>query len=256
MKSNEQRTTSSSTQAREPYGQSKPLLDNLIRTSEQVANRPGMFRTTFSNDTRNAFGQFRDIANQSAPAYSAGIDEVTATARGDNLNGNPYYLQALGNSLDRVEDRVNQGFSAAGRYGSGAHTGVLTDRLGEAEVAAMRDNYNFERGNQINAANQGISAGVQGASLLDLVGQRRDEASARNRIAPLVAAQAASGLGVPIANMFGTTSGTNTNVQETPANIPGMVIGGLTAGAGLMTGNPMMAMGGLNSAGTSGGFWG
>lgn len=249
---NEQTTT------REPYKASRPLLQRLANTSMNIAENPAMFRNSFGADTLQGFQNYRDIASKSQPAYGVGINEIISTARGDNLYGNPYYRAALDDSLDRVEDRVNQQFSAAGRYGSGAYTRTLTDRLGEAEIAAMRDNYNFERGNQINAANLGLSAGVQGAGLLDMVGQRQDALTAANKLAPATAAQTASGIGLPVASMFGATNSSGVSTQETPANVPGMVLGGLTAGAGLMTGNPMAAMGGLSGmvGGGAGGGWG
>jgi hypothetical protein len=40
-----------------------------------------------------------------------------------------------------------------------------------------------------------------------------------------------------------------TNVTQTPANIPGMILGGGMTAAGLMTGNPFMALNGAKTAG-------
>ena len=80
---------------------------------------------------------------------------------GDVLSGkylDPSSNPGLSGILDRtrrdVTNDVNSQFSMAGRYGSGAHTGVLTDHLADAENNILYQNYGQER------ANQGAAAGA------------------------------------------------------------------------------------------------
>lgn len=98
---------------------------------------------------------------------------------GDVLSGkylDPSNNPGLGSVLDRmrgdVSDEVNSQFSMGGRYGSGAHTGVLTDRLADAEGNILYGNYAQERANQGAAAgavndqsNQSLAALLQAAGV-------------------------------------------------------------------------------------------
>ena len=120
-----------------------------------------------SDYTWGAVQPLHDIAEgknkiTTAPQYESLLQRSAA--------GNPYWEQALNNQLDRTDDQVNAQFSAAGRYGSGAHTGVLADRIGEARTNAMAQQYNQDIQNQMqgllglsnvqgtNITNQGNSA--------------------------------------------------------------------------------------------------
>lgn len=98
---------------------------------------------------------------------------------GDVLGGkfldpssNPGLESVLGRMRGDVSDEVNSQFSMGGRYGSGAHTGVLTDRLADAEGNILYGNYNAERSRQDAAAgaapqaqNQSLAALLQAAGV-------------------------------------------------------------------------------------------
>lgn len=78
---------------------------------------------------------------------------------GDVLSGkylDPSNNTALQSILDRttrdVTGNVNSQFSQAGRYGSGAHTDILSRNLAEAEGGILADQYNRERGMMDSAA--------------------------------------------------------------------------------------------------------
>lgn len=118
------------------------------------------------------------------PALSEGFNTwkpLTDASKGyydDVLSGqylDPSSNPGLSGLLDRtrsdVTNDVNSQFSMAGRYGSGAHTGVLTDRLADAENGVLYNNYQAERGRQDAAAttvNQGEQSSL--ASLLQAAG--------------------------------------------------------------------------------------
>ena len=81
-----------------------------------------------------------------------GGDLYKRTMSGDFIDSNPYLEGMIGKTNRGVTDNVNSQFSLSGRYGSGAHTGVLADRLSEAENALRYQNYGAERDRQMQAA--------------------------------------------------------------------------------------------------------
>lgn len=78
---------------------------------------------------------------------------------GDVLSGkfldpssNPGLASLLNRNTQDVTNGVNSQFSMAGRYGSGAHTGVLTRELADSNGAILADQYNRERATMDSAA--------------------------------------------------------------------------------------------------------
>lgn len=167
---------------------------------------------------------------------------------GGGGSSNPYLNSVLETARRKAADSVNQQFSGAGRYGSGAHTGVLADRLGGIETTARFEDYNNERTRQLQAAGLLHGAGMQGAQLagqydaanmgqnaaLIQAGGMRDQMANAQRQAPLTATQWMQGIGFPGAQLGQTTNGTQTTQQ--PMNIPGMAIGGLATLGGVFGG--------------------
>jgi hypothetical protein len=126
-----------------------------------------------------AAGSVQDVFNQNQPQLqqiTKGVTDLlpgisgnyqswkplTTQAQGyygDVLSGkyldpsnNPGLSGLLARTRSDVTDQVNGQFSMAGRYGSGAHTGILADRLADAENQILYDNYSRERGIQDSAA--------------------------------------------------------------------------------------------------------
>lgn len=78
---------------------------------------------------------------------------------GDVLSGkyldpsnNEALQSVLGQTRRDVTGQVNSQFSQAGRYGSGAHTDILSRNLAEAEGGILSDQYNRERAAMDSAA--------------------------------------------------------------------------------------------------------
>lgn len=93
---------------------------------------------------------------------------------GDVLSGkylDPSNNTALQSVLDRtsrdVTDQTNSQFSMAGRYGSAAHTDVLSRNLAENEGAILADQYNKERAAMDSAAS--TVPQLQGSALTQLL---------------------------------------------------------------------------------------
>ncbi len=271
--------TTTTNQTRNPYAPAQPALQQILDKSGQLADQTHLFERPVSQQTDAALNQLEALGHQGSAAVGplqnlvhqtgqgadVGFGELIGTAQGQNLNGNPFFNEALEHQLNDVRDRVNREYSAAGRFGSNAHTEGLTKRLGELSVNAHLDNYNRERGYQMTAADRlanfgfaGADAAGQldhanayGANLLGQVGEARDQIESANRQAPLNALQYQAGLTTPIASLGSESSGTQTTKQ--PSDKFGQLLGGGLAIAGLATGNPalvgMSGFGGLTGPG-------
>lgn len=267
--------TQQTQQQSNPWAPATPLLNDVLSNAQKYGNDTSLFKPTFSGSTMGGIaglenlaqnptaqsGVLQNLIDGSQRGYNTGFNTLDATANGSMLNNvNPYLDAALGTASQRTADAVNAQFSGAGRFGSGAHTGVLADRLGAIETNARMGNYDAERQRQLAAAGQLHQAGGAGAQyagqmdasnvaqqqLLLQAGGMRDQMDAAQRQAPLNATQWMAQMGTPIAGLGGSSNGTTTTT--TPANTAGMITGGLMAGAGILTGNPMMALNGLSSA--------
>ncbi len=87
-----------------------------------------------------------------APVTAAGNQYLMDVIGGGYLNNNPYLDAMFDRASGKVAAGVNSQFSSAGRYGSGAHTGVLTEGLGNLATDIYGKNYATERANQQAAA--------------------------------------------------------------------------------------------------------
>lgn len=276
-------TTTQQTQTRSPWDPAVPALNKALGSAQGIANNPDNFAPTFSDQTRSAVQGFSNAAASGSDAYGAmkpivegsgrgfgtGLGQLSSVAGGDFVNGNPYLDAAMQRSLRDTTDRVNSQFTAAGRYGSGAHAGSLTRALGDVESNARMGEYNRERDLQDNAARTLYQGGFQGAGMggaLDSAklwapgvqlqaGQLQDQMDNAARTAPMQAAQWLSGMATPMAGLGGTSNNTTDQQTVQPVNRMGQILGGAQMGLGLMTGNPMMAMGGAGGlfGGSSGG---
>ncbi|WP_273719400.1 MULTISPECIES: hypothetical protein [Bartonella] len=178
--------------------------------------------------------QNRSLMNTVYNPTSA-ANNLGSMASGGMVGQNPSFNAALQNSLERVRDTINSSFAGAGRYGSGAHTGVLANELGALSTSATANQYNQDvqnmmqanamidqaNQNQLGASNnflQGYgnaySNAIEGGGVLDTHNQRVVDAnrerwleqdnSGWNRLNMLMNA------GHGFARNYGTTTNNNT----------------------------------------------
>ena len=119
-----------------------------------------MDRQGVTDPSWGALQPIRDIASGQNRIATGGAYEGLLGQIG---GGNPYFDQLLEDQAQRTRDDVNATFTNAGRYGSGAHAGVLTDRIGEMRTRALQSQYNQDIAAQM-AALQGLST-VQGTNV-------------------------------------------------------------------------------------------
>lgn len=185
-------SSSKSKTKNEPWAPAQPyILKNL-------AQQDAVFQSTQPQLEQFA-GMQRDTYGRLAPGAEQGISGaqglVNRTLNGDFLNGNPYLDAILGKTRQSVTDGVDSQFSAAGRYGSGMHAGILARELADAENQARFNNYAMERQNQIGAVDQaqGLMNGTTG--LLNNAAEL-----------PWIGVQAANGAVRQASNGYGTTT--------------------------------------------------
>jgi hypothetical protein len=272
----EQKQTSSSES--NPWGPSQASLTDLLSKAQKIGGNNSYFTPVQGTTTNQAMDQTKAIAQQGSAAldplqsvvggstqgFGTGVDQLMATARGDNLGSVPPMLQAaLDTASQNTANLTNQQFSGAGRYGSANHAGTIADRVGTIQTQGLLDNYNKERQNQLDASGTLNAGGYQGANLapqidnarlftpqlLGQVGAQEDAYDTAVKQAPLRAAEWQAGQTLPIAGLGGTQSGTQTSKTSNPV---GTAIGIGTTAAGLMTGGAGFGL--MGAAGGMGGL--
>lgn len=78
--------------------------------------------------------------------------QLKSTIAGNYLNSNPYIDAMFSKARDAVGSGIDSRFTAAGRYGSGAHQGVLGTTFNNLATDIYGTNYANERARQVAAA--------------------------------------------------------------------------------------------------------
>ena len=109
-------------------------------------------RNLIGSATQNpAMQGYQDIAT---PGRLSTEKNLSAVAQGKFLNGgDPYFENVLQQATDKTADQINLLASSMGRTASGANQGVLAREVGDLQARARSDQYNTERGRQVEAAN-------------------------------------------------------------------------------------------------------
>lgn len=165
------------------YPQGQYLLPGFARAGE-IMQSPGQQNPVpMSPYTDEGLkGVIANARNPNSPT-NVSLDTLTATARGDFLNGNPaydaMYERTVRPMVEQYQTEIAPGidaaFSGAGRYGSGLYAqqrnraeDTLTRGLGDVATDLSYRNYNDERSRQLQAAS--IAPSMQDASNQALIG--------------------------------------------------------------------------------------
>ena len=256
-------TTTTQSQSRSPWAPAVKPLKEIISGASSLAGNVSNFTPIYSDLTnqgiqtlasagmngsaaQDALGQ---VVPGSTAGFNTGLGQLQSVASGQMLNANQYLDPVLKAAMDETASKVNSQFTAAGRYGSGAHTGALTSALGTLENQARLANYNTERGAQDTAAKTLYGGGFQGGALgttLDqaslfpaqtqlAAGSLMDQQANAKRLAPMQALEWQAGITNPIANMGGTSNSTGTSQTVQPTNPLTQALGVAQMGLGLLS---------------------
>jgi hypothetical protein len=231
---------------------------NALNTIEQNGANVGQYAPAVQDYTKNLLGgggamNQAGAINQNYLDYQKAMQPLAS-----NTNYNPYDTPGLKDALSTltsdITNRVNGSFAAAGRDFSGGNSQALGRGImqGIAPTIAAQYNQNVQNqqgaaGNLYNAGNtnSGLLSGLQqqdlsnrGAGLASIgAGQEALNSGASNTLAaeaqrlgiPLQNLGLLAQIGVPIAGLGGTSSGTsNTTNQMSGAQQFGMIANGLT----------------------------
>ncbi len=192
-------TSTSSTQTNSPPAWAEPLFK---QSASEAGNlyASGAGGNTYSGSTvaplsGTTMSGVNSLAQAGANTNTAGtrplLEGLGAAATGpsyaeQNLSGlasgqdNPYFEQALSGQLGKTASQVQSQFSGAGRYGSGANTGALTNELGNIRSNALSNQWNQNIQNQLAATGQmdaakqtGIGQGLQATNALGAQDQQQ-----------------------------------------------------------------------------------
>lgn len=114
------------------------------------ANQPGL--QAMAGQVQGMVPELMQRFNAGNPLLKAAQGYNSDILSGKYMNGNPYLDAALATARGNITNTVNSQFGAAGRYGSGAHAGVLTQQLANAENQARMADYNTQMGRMDQAA--------------------------------------------------------------------------------------------------------
>lgn len=176
-------------------------------------------------------GQFGKTAGQ-ADKFTGGV------INGQYMSGNPYIRNIMAQMGEQILGDVGSAFSSAGRYGSGAYTGVLSDKLSDAYAQLLYGNYSDEMNRRMQASQ--MAYGALGQQQQALAAQQ--QAQAANNQQQL--AQTALAAELPyigsnnMANSLGAlfSGGTQTATQTGPSPIWGALGAGLGAAGSIFAG--------------------
>lgn len=176
------KSKSNSTQTSEPPSWAKPLFTTSAKDALDLYNSgkggnvyQGDRVANLSATTTGAVGKLGDAANmynsdavnKLATGDTSSATNLANMANGSMIGNNTAFNEALQNTLSNTANTINSSMSGAGRYGSGAHSGVMANQLGQVATNAMANQYNQDVSNMMNANNQIDSANMNKLSGLN-----------------------------------------------------------------------------------------
>lgn len=129
--------TATSTNTSEPWAEQKPYLQQIMGQAQQLyqSNGPQYYPKStvapFSKPQLQAQQAGMNRAMQGSGALR-GANQYASDVMGGKYLNDPYNDQVFNSIQSKIMPAVNSNFAAAGRYGSGAHTGAMTTALTDA----------------------------------------------------------------------------------------------------------------------------
>ncbi len=153
--------TQTTTQNSDPWSGAQPYLKDVLSQANSLYNTgagfnpfPGSTVVPFSEQTQGALGGIEGMARQGDTAnLGATVADFGKTASGQYLGGrNPYFEENLNKQSEGLATDVQRNVDLMGRRGSGYNVNEVAGAVGDFRNKALQDNYNSERGYQMQAA--------------------------------------------------------------------------------------------------------
>lgn len=160
----------------EPPSFTAPLLKQAASEAQRLYSQGEGFKpytgervAPLSAQTYSSIAGLGNVAQNLNNPYLTGlmssplqsVSNLSEMASGRQIGKNPYFNTVLQDALSSLSTNINEQMSAAGRYGSGAHTGALARGLGNVAASALSNQYNMDVGRML-AANQLMQQGQLG----------------------------------------------------------------------------------------------
>jgi hypothetical protein len=246
---------STSTTKTEPPDYVKPYSVGYLNQASNVANLPyqpytGARIADFSPSQQLGFGMQTQNAINSAPLADQSNRSLNDTINGNylNANSNPYLSGAVNQALGDVQSRVNSQFSG-NNYGSTAHEQWLGQNLADRALPIYAQNYQNERGNQLNASM--YAPGLVNGNVASMMQGGGQQQALNQSLNDLGFSEYQNALGFPYQqlNTMGGALGASSGYGSTTGPNPYQTNGLASALGGAASGG---ALGGM-AAGASGG---
>lgn len=195
------------------YKANQPNLDQQVQQANALSGK-------LSGNYDNLAGK-ADTASQLGSKASGYYGDVLG---GKYLEGNPYLDAIMGQIGADVTNATNSQFTAAGRYGSGAHTGVLAKELANADSMLRYGDYNNQM-NRMDTAAAGSLAQQNAATQLQ--SQAAQLAMAQQGQAAQLPYTGSAALAQALSALFGggSSSGTSSGTTTTSPDLLSPLIG-------------------------------
>lgn len=160
------------------------LQDQQVGRLQDIAGGNGMNAEQQAN-----YNALDPTANGLNAEQQGAFNLLNPIAQGSMMQGNPYLDEVINRTSQDIGNSSNMMASAAGRYGSGAHQGVLNDAIGDMSAKLRYQNYGDEANRRDAAINSLFGMGSTGA------GQRSTALNQRFGMGTQGAAQKADAVG-------------------------------------------------------------
>lgn len=185
-------STTTSTQESKPPAWAQPLFEQSATEAQNLYNSgaggnvfTGPTVADLSGTTMGGINALNNAGSNTNTAQTRPLFQgLGAAATGPSYSeqnlgqiasgqDNPFFEQALQGQLGKTAAQVQSNFSGAGRYGSGANVGALTNELGNIRSSALSNQWNQNIQNQLAANGQmdaakqtGLGLGLQATNAL------------------------------------------------------------------------------------------
>jgi hypothetical protein len=174
----DQRTTQALGQIEGIAGQGDPMNQAAMANAQGVIGSGGM-----SDWQKQALGGTYNVATGATGVNTEAQLQGLLASNNDNFNA------VLDRQSGALANDIGRGFSNAGRYGSAAMTGAISEQVGDFRAKAASDNYNQQMAQQMGLLNQ--IGQVQGTNIANQVGAGQAIFNAGNTAQQLAAGYSA-----------------------------------------------------------------
>lgn len=149
-------STQSQTTRVEPWSGVQPYITDYLSRASAVSNRPFQYNpgdviSPLAPEQQYGLSATTQRAIQGSPVNLAAQTNAYNTLQGQYMSpeSNPWLKQTVDTALGDVQSRVNSQFNRGANFGGTAHQELLTRNLGQTAADIYGQNYQQERGRQL-----------------------------------------------------------------------------------------------------------